>query len=326
MPDRSRVRRLSRGQRIAVGISVTLGLALAGYGVAGSYETVSDLARREWVPLPHLVPVGIDGGIVGVVALDLVFTWTGQPLGWLRQLVRLLTIGTVAANAAAGWPDPIAVGLHDAAPLMLLSMVEAGRAVLLRLLGERNGTRRDRIPLARWVLAPWRTWLLWRRMVLWSISDYHHAVEIELSLGRAITLLRATYGSRWMRDAPAELVWMLRTGVSAAEACARVRVLAQADGANSGMGDDAGAEHTRAGNVHGPAIDQERLREALQLNKRHWATTGRPASAETVRKHLRIGAAGARALTRAVREVDRAAVVTGGIQGSSNFPWQRDRR
>ncbi len=126
MPEQSRVRRLSSGQRTAVGISVTLGLALAGYGMAGSYETVSDLARREWVPLPGLVPVGIDGGLVGVVVFDLVFTWTGQPLGWLRQLVRLLTIVTVVANAAAGWPDPIAVGLHAAAPLMLLTMGRSG--------------------------------------------------------------------------------------------------------------------------------------------------------------------------------------------------------
>src|SRR5882757_9617012 len=313
MPDRSRVRWLSRGQRTAVGISVTLGLALAAYGMAGSYETVSDLARREWVPLPGLVPVGIDGGIVGVVVLDLVFTWTGQPLGWLRQLVRLLTIGTVAATAAAGWPDPVAVGLHAAAPLMLLAMVEAGRAVLLRLVGERKGTCRDRIPLARWVLAPWRTWLLWRRMVLWSISDYHQAVDVELSLGRAITLLRSMYGRRWMRDAPAELVWMLRTGVSAAEACARVRVLAQADSISTGGVDDAGADHTLAGNAHGPVIDQERLREAMRLNEWHWAAKGRPVSAETVRKHLGIGATGARALTRAVREMDRAAVGAGGF-------------
>ena len=131
MPDASRVQRLGRTQRGAVGISITLGLMLAAYGMAGSYETVSDLARREGVPLPELVPVGIDGGIVGVVVLDLVFTWTGQPLGWLRQLVRLLTIGTVVANAAAGWPDPIAVGLHTAAPLMLLTMVEAGQIAVV---------------------------------------------------------------------------------------------------------------------------------------------------------------------------------------------------
>jgi len=132
MPEPERPGGLSGGQRLAVGVSVLLGLGLAAYGVAGSYKTVSVLAAKRGVPLAPLVPVGIDGGLIGVIMLDLVLSWTGQPIGWLRQLVRALTVGTVAANAAAGWPDMVSAGLHAAAPLMLLAMVEAGRTVLLR--------------------------------------------------------------------------------------------------------------------------------------------------------------------------------------------------
>lgn len=154
-----------RGQLAAAVASAILGLVVAGHGVAGSYETLSDLAARKGLPMPGLVPLGIDGGLVGMVALDLVLTWVGQPIGWLRQIARLLTVGTVAANAVAGWPDPVAVGLHTAAPMMLLVMVEAARAILLKRMGRVDGTVRDPIPLLRWVLAPWRTWLLWRRMV-----------------------------------------------------------------------------------------------------------------------------------------------------------------
>jgi hypothetical protein len=84
------------------------------------------------------------------VVLDLVLTWIGAPVGWLRQLVRVLSVGTVVANAIAGWPDPVAVGLHSAAPLMLLAMIEAGRGVLLRRIGEAHGSRREPIPLIRW--------------------------------------------------------------------------------------------------------------------------------------------------------------------------------
>jgi hypothetical protein len=73
--------------------------------------------------------VGIDGGLIGVVLLDLVLTW----IGWLRQFVRVLTVGTVAA--AAGSPDLVSAALHVAAPLMLLTMVEAGRTVLVRQSG-----------------------------------------------------------------------------------------------------------------------------------------------------------------------------------------------
>jgi Protein of unknown function (DUF2637) len=90
--------RLSRGQRAAVGTAAALGLGLAAYGVAGSYQTVCGLAARRGVPLALLVPVGIDGGLIGVVVLDLVLSWIGQPIGWLRQFARVLTVGTVAAN------------------------------------------------------------------------------------------------------------------------------------------------------------------------------------------------------------------------------------
>jgi len=122
------------------------------------------------VPLAPLVPVGIDGGLIGVVVLDLVLSWIGQPIGWLRQFVRILT---VAANAAAGWPDLVSAGLHVAAPLMLLAMVEAGRIVLLRRIKSADGRTHDPIPVARWVLAPWPTWLMWRRMVLWRIGSFY---------------------------------------------------------------------------------------------------------------------------------------------------------
>jgi hypothetical protein len=228
MAEVLRPARLSRGQRAAVGVSVTLGLGLAAYGVAGSYQTVSGLAERRGVPLALLVPVGIDGGLIGVVVLDLVLSWIGQPIGWLRQFVRFLTVGTVAANAAAGWPDLVSAGLHVAAPLMLLAMVEAGRTVLLRRIGNPAGRPRDRIPVARWVLAPWPTWLMWRRMVLWHIASFRTALDAEHERQHAIALLQIRYGRRWRHHAPPELVWMLRSGVSVREAVARARVLAAA--------------------------------------------------------------------------------------------------
>lgn len=213
------------GQASAIGFAIAVGLMLAAYGAAGSYSTLTDLARRNGLPLPAFVPLGIDGGLVGVVVLDLVLSWTGQPLGWLRQLARLITMGTVAANAAAGYPHPLAVGLHAAAPVMLLAMVEAGRAVLLRRMGAQQGMIRDHIPFARWILAPWRTTLMWRRMVLWQISSYHTAIELEHNLRYAGALLRAHHGRRWKRKAPAAIVWRLTNGISVEEAYAAVHRL-----------------------------------------------------------------------------------------------------
>lgn len=90
--------RLSRGQTAAVATSVALGLMVAAYGLAGSYTSISSLAARHGVPLAALVPAGIDGGLVAVVVLDLVLTWLGAPVGWLRQLVRILSVATVAVK------------------------------------------------------------------------------------------------------------------------------------------------------------------------------------------------------------------------------------
>lgn len=328
------VGRLSRGQTAAVVLSVGLGVVMAGYGLVGSYLTISELADRHDVPLAWLVPAGIDGGLVAVVVLDLVLTWICSPVGWLRQLVRVLSVGTVVVNVVAGWPDPIAVGLHGAAPLMLLAMLEAGRGALLRRIGEARGTRREPIPLIRWLLAPWRTMLLWRRMALWQVASYRTAIDTELRLRRAITLLQARYGRRWRRHVPADLVWMLRTGVDVGEACERVRVLVDvaddvdaATTINCSQGVVVQSKHGASEVLQHPAptgheseartddlslcLDEAdgRLEEALQLNRLHWRETGRPISAETLRKRLHIGASASRSLTRAVRAADRTAIL-----------------
>jgi hypothetical protein len=84
--------------------------------------------------------------------------------------------------------------------------------VLLRRVAGANGRLRQPIPFARWLLAPWPTWLQWRRMVLWQIGSCRAALDTEREIRYAVTLLRARYGPRWKREAPAELVWMLRMG------------------------------------------------------------------------------------------------------------------
>jgi hypothetical protein len=55
-------------------------------------------------------------------------------------------------------------------------------------------------------------------------------------------------------------------------------------------------------------VDRDRFAEAVRLNREHWAQTGRPISAETLRKRLRLGAAKSRAWRHVIRAKDRAAV------------------
>jgi hypothetical protein len=329
-----RGQQLSRGQFAAIAMAVALALVVAGYGLADSYVTVSALAARRGVPLAGLVPAGIDGGVLALVAMDLVLAWVGMPVAWLRQLVRVLAVGTIAANMSGGWPDPVAVGLHCAAPAMLLAVIEAGRTVLLRRIGQARGTRREAIPPARWLLAPWRTYRLWRRMVLWQVTSYRQAIDTELELRRATALLRTRHGRHWRRRAPADLVWMLCAGVHVDEACARVRAAMEIEDSSpaapmtTSMRADTNPLHatvrhdwahaasvsplsTTSGvesQVLVSGVDRDRFAEAVRLNREHWVRTGRPISAETLRKRLRLGSARSRAVCRDVRAVDRAVV------------------
>jgi hypothetical protein len=197
---------------------------------------------------------------------------------------------------------------------MLLVMVEAGRAVLLRRVGLAAGTVREGIPFGRWVLSPWRTWLLWRRMVLWRITSYDGALEVEVRLRRAHALLLMQYGRRWRRETPADLVWMLRSGLFVEEAFARVDalLLKEVQEVTRPVADDEiglSAGEGVAGEKSGVvAVEGNQFQEVIRINERHWARCGRPVSAETVRKHLRVGAARARALTHAARAADIEAV------------------
>jgi hypothetical protein len=187
------------------------------------------------------------------------------------------------------------------------------------------------IPLIRWLLAPWSTLLLWRRMALWQITSYRTAIDTELVLRRAVTQLRAHHGRRWRRHAPADLVWMLRTGVSVNEAVARIQRLVGIDDAvetaRSVVPDTLGANsrtsterRTHVTADQAPALasalrpeaakaNGDRFAEAMRLNRQHWMDIGRPISAETLRQRLHVSADISRGLVRAVREADRAAVI-----------------
>ncbi|MTD54065.1 DUF2637 domain-containing protein [Amycolatopsis pithecellobii] len=229
---------------------------------------------------------------------------------WLRQVARLLMVGTVVANAAAAWPDAVAVGLHCAAPVMLLAMVEAGRAVLLRRFTPANTVARDAIPWERWVLSPWPTLVLWRRLVLWRILNYDTAIETELAVRRTVAILRARDGRRRRREAPLDIVWMLRTGERINEACSRVEGrsnhIDQLPIVDPHHHDDRRVSDPGVGSE--ADVTDDKLDQAKELNRRHWFETGRPVLAETVRKALHVSAARSRDLARAVRDSDRLAL------------------
>lgn len=224
MPDKHsrRGRKLARWQvGTAATVIITVAAILVAYGAAASYDSLRHLAASHQVPLPYLNPVGLDGGLIGVITLDIILTWAGRPLAWLRFTARMFAAGTLLANAAAGWPDPVSIFLRIFAPALIIVITEAVRSVLLA----RTSDERDPIPLPRWILAPWPTFLMWRRMVMWQITSYRQAIDVELSRRQAIVRLRAKYPQGWRKGAPDDVVWMLRRGVNMPEALARVAEL-----------------------------------------------------------------------------------------------------
>lgn len=213
-------------------VVMAVALGLAAYAAAASYESVRTLAHQHGLPLWKQYPISLDGGLIGVTVISLTLLAIGQPLWWLRWVARLFALGTIAANAAAGWPDPVGITLRVWPSVLFVVVVEAAQAVLIRHLKKRRQaaepkrTPRDRIPLARWMLAFGPTYDLWKRMKLWRIRSYTVAIRTELSRQQAVVKLAEHYAPYdWRRDAPQDLVWMLDTGVRIDEALARVATL-----------------------------------------------------------------------------------------------------
>jgi hypothetical protein len=280
--------------------------------------------------------------LVGVVILDLVLAWVGMPVGWLRQLVRVLSVGTIAANAVGqlarsdrGGPACRRAG--DA--------VGDGRSRSCRPAAADGSVQRDAAgcdPIGEVGARTVADLVVVAADGAVADSRYRQAVDTELDLRRAVAVLRTHYGRRWQRRAwvlglgvffltlytPADLVWMLRTGLHVDEACAQVlatvRTTAAALPDQTGHGvlpvdvvlraailPEAGVLGKTATSTELAPIglaDHDRFAEAVRLNREHWAETGRPISAETLRRRLRLGAAKSRAWCRAIRAGDRAAV------------------
>jgi hypothetical protein len=206
----------------AVAITAILALGLLAASGASSYDNLWHLAASHHVPIPRLNPLELDGGLVVMTLIDIVLTAAGYPFAGLRFIARILGAGTIAANVAAGWPDPVGGFLRAFAPAIIVAVTEAVRAFLLK---RQRGDDEEGIPFARWMLAPWPTFVLWRRMKLWRITSYARALEMELSRRRAIVRLEMRFGSGWRETAPADLVWMLDGGVHMSEALATVAEL-----------------------------------------------------------------------------------------------------
>ncbi|WP_432095627.1 DUF2637 domain-containing protein [Streptomyces sp. bgisy100] len=197
--------------RILIGVVVAGAIVIAAIGFAGSYSAVRELAAKKgFGGFSGLFPIGIDAGIVVLLALDLLLTWIRIPFPLLRQTAWLLTAATIAFNGAAAWPDPLGVGMHAVIPVLFVVAVEAARHAVGRIADITADRHMESVRVARWLLAFPSTFRLWRRMKLWELRSYDEVIQLEQDRLVYQARLRARYGRSWRRRAPVESLMPLR--------------------------------------------------------------------------------------------------------------------
>ncbi|WJY43201.1 DUF2637 domain-containing protein (plasmid) [Streptomyces sp. P9-2B-2] len=202
---------LTRAHRILISVVIAGAAVIAAIGFAGSYTAVRELAEKKgFGDFAYFFPIGIDAGIVVLLALDLLLTWLRIPFPLLRQTAWLLTVATVAFNAAAAWPDALGVGMHAVIPLLFVVAVEAARHAVGRIADITADKHMEGVRLTRWLLSPVPTFLLWRRMKLWELRSYDAVIKLEQERLVYQARLRSRFGRGWRRKAPVESLMPLR--------------------------------------------------------------------------------------------------------------------
>ncbi|MGW2672528.1 DUF2637 domain-containing protein [Streptomyces sp. NPDC001272] len=189
---------------IAAGLCAAV---VASIGFVGSYTALRELAvHRGFGDFSYVFPIGIDAGIVAMYALDLILVWRRMPKPVLRLLAHLLTLATIVFNAYSGRPpqeDPLGAAMHAVMPVLFVAVVEAVRHLIIRTNRLTMKAASDRVPLHRWVLAPWPTWCLYRRMRLWEITSYTQMVAMEKDRTVYRAWLQHKHGRGWKKKAGA---------------------------------------------------------------------------------------------------------------------------
>lgn len=202
---------LTKAHRGLLGLVAAGACLISGIGFAGSYNAVRELAAEKgFGTFSYAFPIGVDAGIVVLLALDLVLTWLRIPFPLLRQTAWLLTVATIAFNAAASWGDPLGMGMHAVIPVLFVVVVEASRHAVGRIAAITVDRHMESVRMMRWLLSPVPTFRLWRRMKLWELRSYDEVVRLEQNRLVYRAQLRFRYGRGWRRSAPIQALLPLK--------------------------------------------------------------------------------------------------------------------
>jgi len=206
-----RLRPITKWVKFVIGVLSAFVLALFADGMVASFRTVRTEMTPVFGSLAWTVPTGIDVGIFVFSGLDLLLAYLDLDVWWLRWVPRALTTGTILLNEAAGGSTSSRLA-HVLLPSLAIVAVEVGVRVVRKRTGLEQGTRRESIPLARWVLSPLDTFRLWRRMCLWGINSYRRALDMEFQRLSGETRAQEYYGREWKSAVPGEVRFLLELG------------------------------------------------------------------------------------------------------------------
>ncbi|MEU8347838.1 DUF2637 domain-containing protein [Spirillospora sp. NPDC048832] len=170
--------------------------ALAVLGGLGSFTTLRQMAEPHFGNLAWIVPVGMDVGILILLAWDLLMEYLDLPWPVLRWVAWVYIAGTVLVNVSAAHGSLAGSVMNAAMPVLFITAVEGVRHLIRRWVGLTSTSRIERIPTTRWLLAPISSLLLWRRMILWHITEYRQGLDLEHRHLLAVSQLQQDYG-RW---------------------------------------------------------------------------------------------------------------------------------
>lgn len=197
------------GERAAVCLIGLAMLTLALIGMYVSFETVYEYVHPWFHDTAWAVPVAIDMAILVFSAADLLLSYWRMAKPSMRLIPWGFTAATIWLNWQAGGPVPIRIA-HAAMPALWVLFCEYARHVLAARVGLVNGARMEKVRRSRWLLAPLSTARLRRRMILWEITSYRRALQLEAERHAELARMEMTYGRRWRRQAPAHERMALR--------------------------------------------------------------------------------------------------------------------
>lgn len=195
---------------LLLGVSVVGAAVVGTIGFAGSYDAVRALAIDHGIRpgIAKWVPIGVDAGIIVFLALALALAMLRLRAPLLRPAAHLLTALTIAFNAAGSWGtetatgetaytlvpnDPVGVGLHGILPILFVVAVESAQHAVAQLAGIAAGEQMDRIRRSAWFLSPWKTFRLWREMVLCEVGSYRQALVLREQRATLTALVEDRY-------------------------------------------------------------------------------------------------------------------------------------